>query len=161
MSVLEPTSCLICIKKHGTIIDISLLKLQPEIPAHNNCKCTYVPMRTLSAGTATNDGVNGADYAVFYFSKLPNCYISFHDALKSGWIIKKGNLDRVLPGKSIGGDVFLNNESKLPSKQGRVWYEADINYTGGYRNRQRLLYSSDGLLFVTYDHYKTFYEITT
>ena len=39
-------------------------------------------------------------------------------------------------------------------------YEADINYDKGFRNRQRILYSNDGLIFVTYDHYQTFYEIT-
>ena len=44
-------------------------------------------------------------------------------------------------------------------KAGRVWYEADINYTGGYRNTHRILYSNDGLIFVTYNHYETFYEV--
>ena len=39
------------------------------------------------------------------------------------------------------------------------WYEADINYTSGKRNKQRILYSNDGLIFVTYDHYRRFYEI--
>lgn len=43
--------------------------------------------------------------------------------------------------------------------EGRVWYEADINYTGGYRRRHRILYSNDGLIFVTYDHYETFWEV--
>lgn len=55
--------------------------------------------------------------------------------------------------------IIYNNESKLPSAYGRTWYEADINYEGGARNRQRILYSSDGLIFVSYDHYQTFYEI--
>jgi hypothetical protein len=41
----------------------------------------------------------------------------------------------------------------------RIWYEADINYTSGYRGTERILYSNDGLIFVTYDHYQTFYEI--
>ena len=40
-----------------------------------------------------------------------------------------------------------------------LWYEADINYTGGYRNDDRILFSNDGLIFVTYDHYETFLEI--
>lgn len=60
----------------------------------------------------------------------------------------------------IGGDQYYNDDLKLPSISGRIWYEADINYTGGSRNRQRILYSNDGLIFVTYDHYQTFYEIT-
>lgn len=60
----------------------------------------------------------------------------------------------------IGGNVYQNRDNKLPDSDGRVWYEADINYNDGYRNRQRVLYSNDGLVFVTYDHYQTFYEIT-
>ena len=59
----------------------------------------------------------------------------------------------------IGGDVFANSASKLPSTPGRVWYEADINYKKGKRNKQRIVWSNDGLIFVTYDHYETFYEI--
>ena len=54
---------------------------------------------------------------------------------------------------------FLNRNTHLPQKPGRVWYEADINYYSGRRNGHRLLWSNDGLLFVTYDHYETFLEI--
>ena len=66
----------------------------------------------------------------------------------------------MLPGKMIGGAVYKNKDGKLPQSPGRVWYEADINYGGGKRNRQRIVYSNDGLMFATYDHYQTFYEIT-
>ncbi len=59
----------------------------------------------------------------------------------------------------IGGDIYWHSNQKLPSAPGRTWYEADINYVEGYRGGARVLYSSDGLLFVTYDHYKTFREI--
>ena len=58
------------------------------------------------------------------------------------------------------GNIFKNENKHLPSAPGRIWYEADINYSGGKRNRQRILYSNDGLMFATYDHYQTFYEIT-
>ena len=47
----------------------------------------------------------------------------------------------------------------MPHKDGRVWYEADINYKTGKRNTQRIVWSNDGLIFVPYDHYDTFYEI--
>ncbi len=72
---------------------------------------------------------------------------------------KKGNLNDVLPEAVIGGDIYLNDDKKLPEAVGRTWYEADINYNGGYRNKERILYSNDGLVFVTYDHYHTFCEI--
>lgn len=78
---------------------------------------------------------------------------------KYGWDAYKGNLEQVSPGSVIGGDRFFNDDGKLPSEPGRIWYEADINYEGGFRGKDRLIYSNDGLLFVTYDHYQTFYEI--
>ncbi len=78
----------------------------------------------------------------------------------AGWVNWKGNLANVLPGKMIGGDVFRNSRDKLPIAPGRIWYEADIDYESGFRDKQRILYSNDGLCFVSYDHYKTFTEIT-
>lgn len=59
----------------------------------------------------------------------------------------------------IGGDVYYNRDGHLPSASGRTWYEADINYRSGYRTPERVLYSNDGLIFVTYDHYHTFIEV--
>lgn len=55
--------------------------------------------------------------------------------------------------------VYKNRNGHLPSKQGGIWYEADINYKGGFRDGQRIIYSNDGLIFVSYDHYQTFFEI--
>ena len=59
----------------------------------------------------------------------------------------------------IFGGLYNNDDEKLPNSDGRIWYEADINYIRGYRNSQRIIFSNDGLIFVTYDHYMTFYEI--
>lgn len=81
------------------------------------------------------------------------------DAKLQGWKPIQGNLDQVLPNMMIGGDIYKNRNGHLPYWPGRVWYEADINYTGGFRTRHRILYSNDGLVFVTYDHYETFIEI--
>lgn len=55
--------------------------------------------------------------------------------------------------------TYQNMNGRLPDISGRIWYEADINYYEGKRNKHRLLWSNDGLIFVTYDHYETFYEI--
>lgn len=159
-SALTWTTCLYCVKNHGKIVDILMTKNKKVVFAHQNCKCIYVPMRTKIVGTATNSGYNGADSILFYLKRLPDYYISKEIAADYGWVGSKGNLDTILPEKMIGGDVYQNKERKLPSVPGRIWYEADINYDGGYRNGQRILYSNDGLIFVSYDHYKTFYEIT-
>ena len=91
--------------------------------------------------------------------KLPDYYITKKEAGKSGWEAKKGNLCEVLPDRAIGGDIFTNREKSLPDKKGRIWYEADINYSCGHRNADRILFSSDGLIFVTHDHYKSFEKI--
>ena len=88
--------------------------------------------------------------------KLPDYYITKNKARDHGWDAAKGNLCDVLPGRAIGGDVFSNREKRLPAKKGRTWYEADLNYNCGHRNSQRILFSNDGLVYVTHDHYKTF-----
>ncbi|GAB3421875.1 ribonuclease domain-containing protein [Niabella aquatica] len=90
------------------------------------------------------------------YQKLPDYYITKNEARRQGWIASEGNLCEVLPGKAIGGDVFTNRERSLPSSGNRKWYEADLNYQCGRRNADRLLYSNDGLLYITHDHYKTF-----
>ena len=55
--------------------------------------------------------------------------------------------------------IYHNRNGHLPNSRGRIWYEADVSYYKGKRNSQRILWSNDGLIFVTYDHYKTFIEI--
>ncbi len=93
--------------------------------------------------------------------ELPPYYITKEEAQKHGWKSRKGNLDEVAPGMMIAGGIYWNDKDKLPNAPGRVWFEADINYTHGHRGKHRVLFSNDGLLFVTYDHYETFYEIVT
>lgn len=75
------------------------------------------------------------------------------------WIDYLGILGAVAPDKIIGGDIYRNRNGHLPDVPGRIWYEADINYDSGYRNFHRLIYSNDGLIFATYDHYLTFIQI--
>ena len=93
------------------------------------------------------------------YDMLPEYYMTKEDAKQLGWRAIQGNLADVAPGMMIGGDVYQNRNGHLPSAEGRIWYEADINYKIGKRNSQRILWSNDGLIFVTYDHYQTFYEI--
>ncbi|MFU2013353.1 ribonuclease domain-containing protein [Bacillus pseudomycoides] len=91
--------------------------------------------------------------------KLPDNYITKEQAKALGWDKKAGNLHKVAPGKSMGGDIFENKEGLLPNAPGRTWYEADVNYLSGYRGNDRILYSNDGLVYKTSDHYKTLTEI--
>jgi len=57
------------------------------------------------------------------------------------------------------GSIYNNADGHLPGAPGRVWHEADINYVGGLRGGERIVYSSDGLIFVMYDNYRMFAEI--
>lgn len=120
-------------------------------------------------GTAVNDStvqsidqLTREDLVVSYVKKhqqLPAYYIKKSEAREKGWDAATGNLCDVLPGKAIGGDdVFSNREGSLPAAEKRKWFEADLNYKCGRRNADRLLYSSDGLIYVTHDHYKTFQQ---
>ncbi|OPB96799.1 ribonuclease [Elizabethkingia meningoseptica] len=91
-------------------------------------------------------------------NRLPDYYITKAEATRQGWVASKGNLCTVLPGRAIGGDTFGNREGLLPKKTNRKYYEADLNYNCGNRNAYRLIYSNDGLVYVTKDHYKTFQQ---
>ena len=99
-----------------------------------------------------------ADY-IFLYGKLPPNFITKSQAQKLGWDSSRNYVGDVAPGKSIGGDRFGNYEGLLPDKKGRTWYEADCYYTGGKRNAYRILYSSDGLVYYTDDHYESFTQM--
>ena len=99
-----------------------------------------------------------ADY-IFKYGKLPDNFITKKEAQALGWDSSRNYVSDVAPGKSIGGDKFGNYEGLLPSKKGRQWYEADCYYTKGKRNAYRILYSSDGLVYYTDDHYETFTQM--
>ncbi len=86
--------------------------------------------------------------------KLPDYYITKSEARKHGWDPSLGNLCDVLPGKAIGGDHFGNREHRLPESS--RYYEADINYDCGHRDADRMIFTKDGEVWVTYNHYKTF-----
>ncbi len=93
---------------------------------------------------------------IYTYDKLPNNYITKRQASDLGWESSEGNLWDVTDNMSIGGDRFGNREGLLPDKEARQYYECDINYEGGYRGAERLVYSNDGLIYYTADHYDTF-----
>lgn len=93
------------------------------------------------------------------YGHLPDNYITKREAEDLGWNSKEGNLWQAAPGMSIGGSRFGNYEGALPDKEGRQYYECDIDYDGGYRGAKRIIYSDDGLIFYTEDHYKTFEQL--
>ena len=152
------TTCEYCASMNGHILAANDQRIE-GIPVHPNCRCYAEAVIAIVAGTATADGSNGVDLYLATYGTLPDNYLRKKDAQKLGWEPLLGNLADKLPGVLIGGDRNKNRDGRLPDAPGRVWYEADFDYAGGYRNDCRLLYSNDGLIFVTYDHYTTFYEI--
>ena len=156
-AILDPKLCLDCLSHHGKVYAMDEIP-DVEPPLHENCRCAILPMDATTPGGATKEGENGADYWLANYGKLPNYCISEADLRALDW--DNGKAPRKFaPGKMLFGGVYQNKNRHLPSVPGRIWYEADINYYEGRRNKHRLLFSNDGLLFVTYDHYLTFYEI--
>jgi len=94
-----------------------------------------------------------------FFEELPDNYLTKKEAQAMGWESRKGNLWDVAKGCSIGGDRFGNYEKLLPDAKGRKWTECDIDFDGRYRNSKRIVFSNDGLIYYTDDHYESFDEI--
>lgn len=156
-AVLDLKTCFNCADNHGRIFDINDTTVMLP-PLHLHCRCTLEEMEAIETGNATSYGTDGADYWLKHYGKLPDYYISSAQLEELGWKIGD-RPSKYAPGRMLGGDIYHNKNRKLPFRVGRIWYEADINYTPGRRNEHRIVWSNDGLIFVTYDHYRTFYEI--
>lgn len=150
-------TCGECLDLNGKIYSTEDMSFE-EPPLHPRCRCKVLPLKAVIAGNATKDGKNGADFFLKYIGKLPDYYISKEEIEELGWRHGKSP-KKFAPGKMTTMGIYRNVNKHLPNKLGRIWYEADINYYEGKRNKHRLLWSNDGLIFVTYDHYSTFYEI--
>lgn len=86
---------------------------------------------------------------------LPQNFITKDQARQAGW--NGGSLEPYCPGMCIGGDGFGNREGLLPKAQGRSWTECDINTLGAdSRGAERIVFSNDGLIYYTGDHYESF-----
>ncbi|MGN0518926.1 MAG: ribonuclease domain-containing protein [Acutalibacteraceae bacterium] len=92
---------------------------------------------------------------IYVYNKLPSNFITKKEAQALGW--SGGSLEKYAPGKCIGGDRFGNYEGVLPKKLGRSYTECDIDTLGASsRGAKRIVFSSDGLIYYTDDHYETF-----
>ena len=93
-----------------------------------------------------------ADY-LLYYHKLPENYMTKNEARKMGW--ESGALNRVVPGKCIGGDVYSNFEGTLPKNA--TYHECDIDTINSKsRGSKRIVWSEDFKIYYTKDHYETF-----
>ena len=99
-----------------------------------------------------------ADY-LFEYGELPDNFIRKKEAENRGWKTTYRYVSDLGEGITIGGDYFGNYEERLPVVKGRKYYEADCFYQGGPRNEYRIIYSTDGHVWFTGDHYETFIEL--
>lgn len=92
---------------------------------------------------------------LYTYGCLPDNYITKDEAEDLGWT--GGSVEDYAPGCAIGGDYFGNYEGLLPEETGRTYYECDID-TDGYHSRgsRRIVYSNDGLIYYSPDHYESF-----
>lgn len=154
---LDLKTCEECRSQHGKVYTMDEVP-NPAPPLHPNCRCTVEAMQAVEAGKASKEGENGADWWIKTWGILPDYYIGMQAIMDQGWF--PGNSPvKYAPGKMVFGGVYHNKNKHLPEVPGRIWFEADLNYYSGKRNRHRVVWSSDGLMFVTYDHYNSFIEV--
>ena len=92
---------------------------------------------------------------LYLYGCLPDNFITKNEARELGW--DGGSVEKYAPGCAIGGDKFGNREGLLPKADGRQYYECDIDTDGeNSRGAKRIVYSNDGLIYYTEDHYESF-----
>ena len=92
---------------------------------------------------------------IHLYGRLPSNFITKKKAEDLGWT--GGSLEPYAPGMCIGGSQFGNYEGLLPEKDGRFYTECDIDTLGaGKRGAKRIVFSNDGLIYYTQDHYQSF-----
>lgn len=114
------------------------------------------------AGLPDPDGTyTSRDEVALYirtYGQLPQNFITKKEAQALGW--PGGSLEPYAPGKCIGGSKFGNYEGLLPDAPGRTWTECDIDTLGAdSRGAKRIVFSSDGLIYYTEDHYASFTQL--
>lgn len=133
------------------------------------CATGYVEPTTSTTPTNTpivqtisvdEDGVyDDKDHVALYivtFDSLPSNYMSKKEARKHGW--NGGALSTVLEGMCIGGDYYGNYEGTLPEDD--EYHECDIDTLGKKkRGAKRIIYSDDGDVYYTEDHYDSFVQL--
>ena len=122
---------------------------------------TPAPSAPAASAKIAEDGLytSREDVALYIhiYGHLPANFITKAEAKALGWGDRYGSVDDAAPGKSIGGDRFGNREGLLPKKKGRTYTECDIGTMGKKsRGARRIVFSNDGLVYYTGDHYETF-----
>ena len=95
---------------------------------------------------------------IYTYGCLPKNFVTKAEAEDAGW--SGGSVEKYIPGAAIGGNRFGNREGLLPDAPGRSWTECDINTNGASgRGAERIVFSNDGLIYYTADHYESFEQL--
>ena len=126
---------------------------------HSPAASIAVTVPTEAPAPIDEDGIytSKEDVALYIhtYGCLPDNFITKDEARDLGW--DGGGLESYAPGKCIGGDRFGNYEGLLPDAPGRTWTECDIGTLGAdSRGARRIVFSNDGLIYYTDDHYESF-----
>lgn len=156
-AVLDIKTCEPCRNRHGKIYPMNE-EVNPSLEMHDFCRCMVLPMRVAEAGICSYEGENGADWWLWNKGVLPDYYIVINDLFALGWRPGKAPA-KYAPDQMLTRGIYRNDDGHLPDAPGRIWFEADLNYYRGKRNGHRVLWSNDGLMFVTYNHYESFIEV--
>lgn len=129
---------------------------QPDVqPADEDTTDVSEPKENAIDENGSYDDKESVALYILTYGKLPKNYITKKEAENLGWT--GGSVEQYAPGKCIGGSYFGNYENKLPKKKGREYHECDIGTLGkSSRGAKRIIYSNDGLIYYTADHYETF-----
>lgn len=127
-----------------------------EFPEANRSEGTLID---LPVAESPEDGVytTKEDVALYIhtYGHLPDNFITKREAQDLGW--PGGDLEPYAPGMCIGGSRFGNYEGLLPEADGRIYTECDIDTLGAKsRGAKRIVFSNDGLIYYTGDHYESF-----
>ena len=127
----------------------------PTTTAPDDTKATSSPDNGTIQESGSYSSKDDVALYIHTFGHLPPNYITKKEAQALGWT--GGSLEKFAPGKSIGGSRFGNYEGLLPDKAGRFYTECDIDTVGkSKRGAKRIVFSNDGLIYYTDDHYESF-----
>ena len=123
--------------------------IQSDEPIHSH---EIIPLDEKGSYTSPQEVVT----YIRTYGHLPSNYITLEEAKQLGYD-GTGDLWSIVSGKSIGGDLFDNN-GKI-NDDGRTYYVCDVNYAGGARGSERIVYSQDGECYYSDDNCETLIEM--
>ncbi len=151
-------TCYECAARDGLLYSVASVASGTDIfpPRHPGCRCVLRECHVTYPRQISKQRSFLEEVIQFFRNLLPPKFITTFLAKVQGWLPWRRNASFLPFGKSLGGDVFENRGKKLPDSPGRTWREVDINDTPQSRGGTRIVFSNDGLVFVTFDHYRYF-----